>query len=113
MGELAFFYITSPSKEEAKRIAKHLLGKRIIACANIFPIESMYWWEGKITEGLEYVLIAKTSNANSRALKDEVTSIHPYKVPCIIMIPASANNVFSEWLEGEVKINYANRKKEK
>jgi periplasmic divalent cation tolerance protein len=47
MGELAFFYITNPSKEEAKRIAKHLLDKRIIACANIFPIESMYWWDGK------------------------------------------------------------------
>jgi periplasmic divalent cation tolerance protein len=96
MGELAFFYITNPSKEEAKRIAKHLLDKRIIACANIFPIESMYWWEGKIIEGSEYVLIAKTSIANSHALEEVVTSIHPYKVPCIIRLPASANAVFSE-----------------
>jgi periplasmic divalent cation tolerance protein len=103
MGELAFFYITNPSKEEAKRIAKHLLDKRIIACANIFPIESMYWWDGKITEGSEYVLIAKTSTANSQALEDAVKSIHPYKVPCIIKLPASANNLFSEWLKGEVR----------
>ena len=103
MGELAFFYITNPSKEEAKRIAKHLLDKRIIASANIFPIESMYWWEGKITEGSEYVLIAKTSSANSRALEAEVKSIHPYKVPCIIRIHASSNTVFSEWLNGEVR----------
>ena len=103
MGELAFFYITNPSKEEAKRIAKHLLDKRIIASANIFPIESMYWWEGKITEGSEYVLIAKTSIAKSHALEAEVKSIHSYKVPCIIRMHASSNAVFSEWLNGEVK----------
>lgn len=103
MGELAFFYITNPSKEEAKRIAKHLLDKRIIASANIFPVESMYWWEGQITELFEYVLIAKTSVANSRALEDDVRSIHSYKVPCIIKLPASANYAFSEWLKGEVK----------
>jgi periplasmic divalent cation tolerance protein len=103
MGELAFFYITNPSKDEARRIAKHLLDKRIISSANIFPIESMYWWGGKITEGSEYVLIAKTSDANSGALEDEVTSIHPYKVPCIIRLPASANDAFTEWLKGEVK----------
>jgi len=103
MGELAFFYITIPSKEEAKRIAKHLLDKRIIASANIFPIESMYWWEGKITEGSEYVLIAKTSAANALSLEAEVKSIHSYKVPCIIRLPASANAAFSEWLKGEVK----------
>jgi len=103
MGELAFFYITNPSKEEAKRIAKHLLDKRIIASANIFPIESMYWWEGKITEGSEFVLIAKTSIANSQALEDEVASIHPYNVPCIIRINAFANTVFSEWLNGVVR----------
>jgi periplasmic divalent cation tolerance protein len=103
MGELAFFYITNPSKEEAKRMAKHLLEKRIIASANIFPIESMYWWEGKITEETEYVLVAKTSDANSQALEDAVIGIHQYKVPCIIKLPASANKSFTEWLKGEVK----------
>ncbi|MFZ2455417.1 MAG: divalent-cation tolerance protein CutA [Candidatus Altiarchaeia archaeon] len=103
MGEVAFFYITNPSKEEAKRIAKHLLDKRIISSANIFPIESMYWWEGKITEESEHVLIAKTSDVNSRALENEVKNMHPYKVPCIIRLPASSNDMFSEWLKGEVK----------
>ena len=73
------------------------------ASANIFPIESMYWWEGKITEGSEYVLIAKTSTANSHALEVEVKNIHSYKVPCIIRIHASANTVFSEWLNAEVR----------
>lgn len=103
MGEISFFYITNPSKEEARRIARHLLENRLIACANIFPIDSMYWWEGKITEGSEYVLIAKSSEKNSAALENAVKKIHPYTVPVIIKIPASSNDVFSEWLKREVK----------
>lgn len=103
MGEAAFFYITNPSKEEAKKLVKHLLEKRIIAGANIFPVESMYWWEGKIAEEAEYVLLAKTLDEKTKELEDEVKKTHPYKVPCIVKIPASSNKDFLEWLKCEVK----------
>ncbi len=103
MGDVFFVYITNPSKKEARRIAKHLLEKRLIASANIFPIESMYRWEGKITEGSEYVLLAKTLDEKTKSLEDEVKKIHPYKIPCIAKIQASSNKDFFEWLKGEVK----------
>jgi periplasmic divalent cation tolerance protein len=48
MSKPVFIYITNPSKKEAKRLAKHLIEKRLIACANIFPIESLYWWKNKL-----------------------------------------------------------------
>lgn len=41
-------YITYPNIEEAKKICTHLLEQKLIACANYFPIESAYWWKGKI-----------------------------------------------------------------
>ena len=45
---LIFVYITNPTGTEAKRIARHLIKKKLIVCANIFPIESIYPWKGKI-----------------------------------------------------------------
>ena len=61
MSELIIVYMTSPTKEEAKKIVRHLLEKRLIACANIYSdVESLYWWEGKIEEGPECTIIAKT-----------------------------------------------------
>jgi len=98
-----FIYITNPSKEKAKEIARHLLEKKLIACANIFPIDSLYWWEGKVTEDNEFVLIAKTTENKFEKVKDEVRKIHPYKIPCIIKIPVSSNREYFDWLKGEVK----------
>jgi len=43
-----FIYITAPSLDEAEKIARRLLEKKIAACVNIFPIKSFFWWEGKI-----------------------------------------------------------------
>lgn len=98
-----FVYITTPTKKEAKKISRHLLKKRLIACANIFPINSLYWWEGKITEDNEFVLIAKTTNTNFEKVKKEVEKIHSYKIPCIIKIPVSSNKKFFNWLKREVE----------
>ncbi|MEW5805687.1 MAG: divalent cation tolerance protein CutA [Patescibacteria group bacterium] len=38
MNKLIFLYITNDSVDGAKKIARHLLEKRMIGCANIFPI---------------------------------------------------------------------------
>lgn len=98
-----FVYITNENELEAKKIAKHLLEKRLVACANIFPISSMYWWNGKIEETKEIVLIAKTAKENYNKVKAEVKKIHPYKIPCIIKIDVEANDEFEGWLKGELK----------
>lgn len=91
-------YITNPTKKEAKEIAKHLLKKKLIACANIFPVDSLYWWKGKIAQETEFVLIAKTSKANFEKVKKEVERLHSYTIPCIIKIPVSSNKKYFNWL---------------
>jgi len=96
-----FIYITNPSRKKAKEIANHLIKKRLIACANIFPIESLYRWEGKIANEKEYTVIAKTRSSNFNKVKKEVENMHPYKVPCIVKIPVSSNNKFYRWLKDE------------
>ena len=35
MKNIKFFYITTPNKKEAEQIAKKLLDKKLIACANV------------------------------------------------------------------------------
>jgi uncharacterized protein involved in tolerance to divalent cations len=36
-------YVTHQSREEAEKIAHHLLQEKMIACVNYFPIQSAYW----------------------------------------------------------------------
>ena len=101
--KLVLVYITNPSEEKAKEIARKLLEKRLIACGNIFPINSLYWWEGKIADEEEWVLICKTTEERFEAVKAQVEDIHPYDVPCILKIPANANTKYFEWLKGVIE----------
>ena len=93
-----FVYITNPTKEEAKKIAKYLLEKKLIACANIFPIDSLYLWKGKIADENEFVLIVKTTEDKFEKVKNEVEKMHSYSIPCVIKIPVSSNKKYFDWL---------------
>ena len=103
MNKLAFIYITNENLDEAKKIARHLLDKRMIGCANIFPITSMYWWKDKIVDGDEFVLIAKTTQNNVEKVRNEVEKIHPFDTPCIIKIDVDPNEKYLKWIESELR----------
>ena len=103
MGEIILAYITNPNKKEAEKLARLLLEKRLIACANIIPITSLYWWQGKITKDREFLLIGKTIKKKFQRLKKFVEEVHPYSVPCILKLRASSNDKYYEWLKKELR----------
>lgn len=94
-----FVYTTNPDEKHAKAIASHLLKKKLIVCANIFPIKSFYWWRGKIAERKEYVSIVKAKRSNWSKIKSEIKNIHHYKIPCIIKFDVEANKEFERWVD--------------
>jgi len=101
---MIFVYIICKNKKEAKRIGLFLVKKRLAACCNIFPIESIYWWRNKIVKDKEVVLIAKTLKKNFRKIEKEVKRSHSYTVPCILEIPiAQGSKDFLNWLGKEIK----------
>lgn len=100
---MALVYITCKDKKEAEKISMHLLRKRLIACANIFPIKSMYWWNKKIVNDSENVLIAKTNNKNFKKAVNEIKRIHSYQIPCILKIDAEANKEYERWADREMR----------
>ena len=98
-----FVYVTNPTKGEARRIANHLMLKKLIGCAVIWPAESIYRWKSKIADEIEYVLLAKTTERNAVAVRKEVEKIHPYEVPCIVTFSGEANPAYARWLTSEVR----------
>jgi len=100
---MTLIYITCKDEEEAVKISKHLLDKRLIACSNMHPIRSMYRWQGKIQDEKEFIIMAKTKEKNYVEIKKEVKKIHSYDVPCILKIDAEANESYNKWVNEEVK----------
>ena len=103
--KLNLVYITAKNKEEARKIGKELLKARLAACVNIVDkMNSLYWWEGKIQDDNEAVLIAKTKESLVKELVEKVKSIHSYSCPCIISLPIlDGNKEYLDWLEKETK----------
>ncbi|AEF96997.1 divalent-cation tolerance protein CutA [Methanotorris igneus] len=95
-------YITASNHEVAKKIASHLLESKLVACANIFPIESMYWWRGKIENDNEVAIILKTKEKLVKKIIEEVKKLHSYTNPCIIAIPIiHGSEEFLKWIDEE------------
>ena len=105
MTKLNLVYMTTKNKKEAKTIAKELITSRLAACVNIMDnANSIYWWEGKVQDEKETVLIAKTKKALVKKLVKKVKSLHSYSCPCIISMPISDGNAdFLDWIETETQ----------
>jgi periplasmic divalent cation tolerance protein len=101
---MAFFilYVTYPSENEARRISDSIVAARLAACANIFPIQSAYWWEGKIENGKEWVSLLKTASHLRRQLQEAIERLHPYEVPCIMQWEVIANKAYENWISASV-----------
>lgn len=98
-----FLYITTSDGDEATRIGRQVVEKRLAACANVVDsIRSIYWWEGKVQEAGEAVLILKTKESALAELIETVRRLHSYDCPCIVAFPISAGNpAFLQWIEDE------------
>jgi periplasmic divalent cation tolerance protein len=86
--------VTCESAEQARRIAKSLVERRLAACANLqrTPVESLYRWKGRIHRAAEFLLIIKTTRRRFAALEREVKRLHSYDVPEIVALPLIAGS---------------------
>jgi len=95
-------YTTLPDKAITKKIAKKLVDEKLIACANFFPVESVYRWEKKLCEDKEHVLIMKTRKELYKKVEIRLKEIHPYETPAIVSyeIKEGSKNYLSWIKEG-------------
>lgn len=67
MKNIKFFYITIPNKREAEKIAKKLLDKKLIACANVISnVNSYFVWKNKVQNSKEIIICGKTTSKKSK-----------------------------------------------
>lgn len=84
-------------------IAKSLLKRKLIACANMFPINSMYYWKKKLVNDKEHVLLVKTKNNKAKQVQKEIEKLHSYNTPAILSWKFNTNKKFKKWMNKEVK----------
>jgi periplasmic divalent cation tolerance protein len=96
---------TAGSFRQARKIARRLVEQRLAACVNISsPVRSLYWWEGKIADDREYLLLIKTTRKLFAGVKDAVLETHSYTTPEIISLPVIEGSLgYLRWIDDCVR----------
>lgn len=105
MNKIVLFYVPIPNEDTGRTIAKELLEKKLIACANIFPAHTaIYRWDGKINQEKEQVTIFKTCLDKKDQVMTEIKRLHPYDCPCVLVIePDDCNREFLDWVNEQTR----------
>jgi periplasmic divalent cation tolerance protein len=93
------------SNEEARKIARTLVERRLAACINIIPrVDSIYRWEGEIEDAQEWLLLIKTTGAAFERVRDAIGELHSYEVPeCICISIENGSLDYLQWIGDSVE----------
>ena len=85
--------------EDARRIGLALVERRLSACVQLTPIESIYRWDGAIQQEPEVRLLLKTTEARRPELEQALLALHPYALPALYTVRlAHAHAPYADWI---------------
>jgi periplasmic divalent cation tolerance protein len=96
---------TCPDEATARQIAATLVEERLATCVNrVSGVASTYFWDGRLQEDSEILLIIKTSAARVDALVERFKTLHPYELPELIVLPVTGGNeAYLRWVREGVE----------
>jgi uncharacterized protein involved in tolerance to divalent cations len=102
---LSICYVTVPDEELANKLASKLVETKLAACVNIIPgIKSTYFWEGKVAQDSELLLMIKTRNSLREDLISFVKENHSYTLPEVICTDIVAGSpAYLKWVMDSTK----------
>ena len=97
-------YSFYPKLNQAKKIAKLVIERKLAACVNINKnINSLYIWKKKMFDENEVELSFKTNDKKVKELISFLELKHPYDCPAIIAFPIKkTNDKFLNWVNDQI-----------
>ena len=96
---------TVPDQATASHIAHHLVEGKFAACVNIISqVKSFYYWQGKLEQSEELLLLIKTTAENYPILEQEIKNNHPYDTPEIVAVDISNGlDKYCQWVKDSIR----------
>jgi periplasmic divalent cation tolerance protein len=95
----AMVLTTCDSRANAEAIAHDLVAQALAACVQIFPIDSIYKWQGVVEQAQELMLFCKIKVEDYGAVEAAICALHTYETPEIVMIAiADGAPAYLQWI---------------
>jgi periplasmic divalent cation tolerance protein len=97
-------WTTTETREQAAKLATICVESKLTACVQISgPITSIYTWNGKIEEAIEYRLTFKFPSFKLQALRERVLRNHPYETPQWVAVDTTdVSEAYKTWAENQI-----------
>ncbi len=94
-------FTTCANASEARAMAEQLVSQKLAACVSILPnVESVYMWEGEVTQATECKLLIKTKSEKMNLVIQTIKQLHSYEVPEIQVVDVSTGNLaYFNWMD--------------
>jgi len=101
--EILSLTTTVATREDAERLARALLDRRLAACVQLDGgVQSHYRWKGELCADAEVRLTVKSLPRLLAPLQDFMAEQHPYEVPQLLWQTLGASPAYAEWVRQEV-----------
>ena len=101
-GLVAWLTTTVDTEAGAQALAAAGVQARLAACAQVEPIQSIYWWDGQLQHSAEWRITWKTTPQRLQALQRELLPLHPYALPQWLWGESQASAAYAAWVGAEV-----------
>jgi periplasmic divalent cation tolerance protein len=97
--DVTLVYTVCATEDEARAIARTVVREGLAACANIWPLRSVYLWQGELVDEAETALLLKTVAARAEDVFARVGDLHSYELPCLLQFrPEAAEAGYAGWI---------------
>jgi periplasmic divalent cation tolerance protein len=95
---------TVGTAEDAERISRALVERRLAACVNVVPgLVSIYRWKEGVVRDEERLLVVKTRAEKVEALREALVALHPYDLPELVVLPVEGGHApYLAWIAESV-----------
>jgi periplasmic divalent cation tolerance protein len=103
-GDIVLVLSTAPSTAEGTIIGRRLVEEHLAACVNVLPgARSIFFWEGRVQEADEALLVIKTRRARYQDLERRILELHSYSVPEVLALSIDMGTPpYTAWLRESV-----------
>ncbi|WP_372406760.1 divalent-cation tolerance protein CutA [Streptomyces luteireticuli] len=102
--DYAVVITTTDAEDKAHTLASAVVNEKLAACAQVYPIASVYRWEGKIEQDKEWRIDFKTRSDLVDKLAGFIGEHHDYDEPEIIALPIMGGSAgYLNWVTAETQ----------
>lgn len=91
--------LTNVPPDHAQSIATTLVQEEVVACINMYTVNSVYRWKGELCQDDEVTLMMKLSAEGVAALKARLQELHPYELMEFLVLDIDEQGSLAEYID--------------